>query len=417
MDKEITINTLYLISLYLISIISNTVFFGWLLFNHQQYYNHIKFYYSYFFDNIYNEYDEEEDEECQETRLDEKPPKRYEDKYLEEIRKLDKEYKITEEEKEIIKIKFVEFYKEIDYVYKNKIEELYEDSGIIEMKLIKYEDNLDNDTDYYPDSNDEYLGETKDERIRKLIKMDLLIYNEIKKISEYVETSEYREATVKKSQEKAKNFVINLRLEKLKKCFVIEYTPLGNVLMCYDNEREAFKFYSDNYIPYRYLEVASRKYVKQFNCRPLYVDMEEELKLAEERLEKEQKDQEQRDREQKDLEESKKAIDQQECDKTEDSIEPKKSVFAKFKKYNKESGTGHVITAAPPKNSIPNKLLNEKSENDKIILKDKANRYSYQGKMANFSFITKVDKRVVNKKSAMTFADFKKNVKIITNKN
>jgi hypothetical protein len=408
MDKEI-INTLYLIS-----IVFNTAFLSWLLINYQEYYNHINFYYSYFFDNIYNEYDEEEDEECEETRLDEKPPKRYEDKYLEEIRKLDKEYKITEEEKEIIKIKFVEFYKDIDDVYKNKIEELFEESCSIEMKLTKYEENLDNDTDYYPDSNDEYLGKTKDERIKKLLKMNSLIYNERKKLSEYIETKEYTEDTIKKSQEKAENFVINQRLEKLKNCFVIEYTPLGNVLMCYDNEREAFKFYSDNYIPYRYLEVATRKYVKQFNCRPLYVDMEEELKLAEERLDKEQKDREQRDREQKDLEESKKVIDQQECDKTEGSIEPKKSVFAKFKKYNKEAGTGHVITAAPPKNSIPNKLLNEKSENDKILLKDKANRYSYQGKMANFSFITKVDKKVVNKKSAMTFADFKKIIEIKT---
>ena len=94
---------------------------------------------------------------------------------MEEIRKLDKEYKITEEEKEIIKIKFVEFYKDIDDVYKNKIEELFEESCSIEMKLTKYEENLDNDTDYYPDSNDEYLGKTKDERIKKLLKMNSLI--------------------------------------------------------------------------------------------------------------------------------------------------------------------------------------------------------------------------------------------------
>jgi hypothetical protein len=43
-----------------------------------------------------------------------------------------------------------------------------------------------------------------------------------------------------------------------------------------------------------------------------------------------------------------------------------------------------------------------------ILLKDKANRYTYEGKFANFSFLKKVDRKAVNKKFAMTFADFKK---------
>jgi hypothetical protein len=75
---------------------------------------------------------------------------------------------------------------------------------------------------------------------------------------------------------------------------------------------------------------------------------------------------------------------------------------------NKTSGTGHVNTVPPPKNSIPNKSFTEKRENEKILLKDKANRYTYEGKFANFSFLKKVDRKTVNKKFAMTFADFKK---------
>ena len=89
-------------------------------------------------------------------------------------------------------------------------------------------------------------------------------------------------------------------------------------------------------------------------------------------------------------------------------MQEKKNVFAKFKSYNKESGSGHVTTAAPPKNSIPNKKVTESQENEKILLKQRANRYTYEGKFANFSFIKKIDKKVVDKKLAMSFAEFKK---------
>jgi hypothetical protein len=183
----------------------------------------------------------------------------------------------------------------------------------------------------------------------------------------------------------------------------MEFTPQGNVLMKYDKNKESFIFYSDNTIPYRYLEVVGRKFVKQFNCRPLFVDMEEELKLAEEKWEKERKEKEEKEEEEKRKKE--------EAIKNKAPIEEKKkNVFAKFKSYNKESGTGHVVTAAPPKNSIPNKKLTRAQENEKVLLKQKANRYTYEGKMANFSFIKKIDRKVVDKKFAMSFADFKKSM-------
>ena len=46
----------------------------------------------------------------------------------------------------------------------------------------------------------------------------------------------------------------------------------------------------------------------------------------------------------------------------------KKNVFANFKSYNKEAGTGKVSSAAPPKNSIPNQKITEKQENEKTLL-------------------------------------------------
>ena len=84
--------------------------------------------------------------------------------------------------------------------------------------------------------------------------------------------------------------------------------------------------------------------------------MEEELKLAEEKWEKEIKEKEEKEEEEKRKKE--------EAIKNKAPIEEKKkNVFAKIKSYNKESGTGHVPPAAPPKNSIPNKKLTQAQEN------------------------------------------------------
>ena len=180
----------------------------------------------------------------------------------------------------------------------------------------------------------------------------------------------------------------------------MEATPLGNVLMIYDFKNNTFKYYSDNSIPYRYLESVGRKYVKCFNCRPVFIDMEEELKLAEEKWEKEQKEKEQKEEEER--------LKREEANnKNQVVVENKKSVFTKFKSYNKDHGAGKSMVA-PPKNSIPNKALTKEQENEKIILKERANRYTYEGKISNFNFLKKVERKIVDKKYAMTFADFKR---------
>ena len=50
-------------------------------------------------------------------------------------------------------------------------------------------------------------------------------------------------------------------------CYVIEYTPLGNVLMSYNTTNNLFEYYSDDVIKPEYLKVVARKYVIQFNCK------------------------------------------------------------------------------------------------------------------------------------------------------
>ena len=358
------------------------------------------FIYPEYFSDENSEQEEEEEIIVKEKIEEAKPEPKYEDKYLNEIRKLSKVYEFDEKEEKLKNQKNIEFQQIIKKEYLDKIEEFKEKLSKIESKLTKYESS---DEDYCicdDEDDDSNLGLTKDERIKTLLEEQKDIWNKEIILKQEYESEEGQKTNIKKAEEMSRNFIINQRLDKLKNCFIMEYTPLGNVLMIYDVERESFKFYSDNTIPYRYLEVAARKYVKQFGCRPIFVDMEEELKLAEEKWEKESKEKEEKEEEEK--------RKKDESIKIQKPIEEKKNVFAKFKSYNKEAGTGHVNTAAPPKNSIPNKKLSVQQENEKILLKEKANRYTYEGKIINFSFIKKIDRKVVDKKLNMSFADFKK---------
>jgi len=380
-----------------------------------QIYNYSNDFFQHFNSKIYPEYfkiktteDEDiiQDNSCQENRVEPKPKPKYEDKFLNEIRKLDKEFIFDEEEERLRSEKFVELHNSLKQSeYFDKIKEIKDKISEIEIKLTKYEASSDDDYCICEDDDNanESFGLTKDQKINNLLDIQKQLCEEENILNEQFETPEGSENFIKKIKLLAYNFVISKRMERLKNCYVIEQTPLGNVLMVYDTERESFKYYSDNNIPYRYLEVVGRKYIKQFGLRPIFVDMEEELKLSEEKWEKDKKEKDEEDKKKK-----------EDAIKNIKPIEEKKNVYTKFKSYNKEAGTGHVNTAAPPKNSIQNTNTNiNEKENEKILLKENANRYTYEGKFANFSFIKKVDRKIVDKKFAMTFSDFKK--KILTN--
>jgi len=345
-------------------------------------------------------------------KITEKPLIKYENKFLTEIRKLEKKFIFNEKEKEILEEKESNFLNNIQNNYKNKIEENKNRLCDIEISLSnlerseyrekyfeeeyyfeeKYEKEYTKAEEYYYEEN------TKEEKIKILSREKTTLYIEIKKLNELLETETGKQELLNNAKEFALNFLVNLRLEKLLKCYVMETTPQGNVLMIYDNKKGSFRYYSDNSIPYRYLEVVARKYVKLFDCRPLYVDMEEELELSEIKWEKEkiQKEENKQKEEQK-----------------ESNVPEKKNIFAKFKSYNKEGTNGRVNVGVPPKNSIP---ITKEQENEKILLKEKANRYTYEGKLINFSFLQKVERKMVDKKYSLSFADFK-NIKNNQNKN
>jgi hypothetical protein len=359
----------------------------------------------------YNKIDliEKTDESLKEEN--EEKESKYEDKYLKEIRELNKEFKFSEEEEDLRVEQAESYFNQTIEEYKKKIIKIKNEILALEVKkeyFINLSEDLSEEEEYCitkdSDSNskyeyDEYYDyETKDEIIENINGKIILAEKEkqiLTEIIEKIESTEGQVELIKKSDEIALDFIINKHLERLQNCYVFENTPHGNVLMIYDHSRTTFKYYSDNSIPYRYLEPVARKYVKQFDCRPIFVDMEYELKLAEEKWERER------------LEKEEKENNSVQIDNKEQKKE-KKSVFAKFKSYNKDAISGKVNMGAPPKNSIPNNKLTKEQENEKILLKEKANRYTYEGKFVNFSFLKKIDRKVTDKKYGLTFADFKK---------
>lgn len=195
-------------------------------------------------------------------------------------------------------------------------------------------------------------------------------------------------------------------LERLKNNFVMEHTPVGNVIMCYDVKRESFSYYADNVIPYRFLEVLGRKYVCTFNCAKLYNSMEEELKRLDD---KKQKDE---------LEIKMKAVAATDAKINANNVNNvnnanskgelinteivKKSVYAKLKDYNKNvSKESMSVKVDAQKNA-------SRANTSTAYLKENANRYSCDGKINNMQFLKKVERKVTDKNYAMSFADFKK---------
>jgi len=195
----------------------------------------------------------------------------------------------------------------------------------------------------------------------------------------------------------AREYSIKERLDNLKNCIVMEKTPVGNVVMFYNNSRESFEYYSDSTIPYRYLEVIGKKYVLTYRCKQIYVNMDAEIKEAERKLEEKKQKQKQQEEEEKQQQED-------QCQgQTVDKSSKTKNVFAKFKNYNKDTS---VKVAAVPLDR-PTTAKQTKPQEEKIV-KERANRYSFEGKLANFNFLKKIDRKVVDKRYAISFSEFKR---------
>jgi len=215
----------------------------------------------------------------------------------------------------------------------------------------------------------------------------------------------------------------------LKTSFLIEKTPLGNVAMYYNQERECFEYYSDHTIPYRYLETIGRKYVLTFDCIELYIDMEEEVQKQKEKLEEHKRMEKERE---EILEKERKEPKTKETETTNETKETRKNVFAKLKNYNKSSNpiqpssqptrqnqdqeinkqSSSIQSQSQSQNiKKPNTIrynqTNSNSSSSTVLLKEKANNYLSKGRFSNLNFLQPIKKEIVDKNYKMSFKDFK----------
>jgi hypothetical protein len=315
----------------------------------------------------------------------------YEEKYLTKVRAMKNEYMFTEEELLTQENKLQELIKEDKNKQLEQIFALNEKIEELTSKLVDSDDDNSSGSKSTDKRKKDSNKSNKDESLKRQIYNT--IQNEIDVHRKELLEIQNVPIHIDELEQIAKQYIIDEQLKKFKMNYVIEHTPLGNVLMFYNHDKLAFEYYSDLTIPYRYLETVARKYVITYNYRPLYIDMDEEFKEYENKLKKKEEENNQ--------------------SKQENCVNKTKDVFAKFKSYNKEAGTGRVNTAPPPKNSIPQNRRamvsdNKKGVNEKTLLKENANRYSYQGKFLNFNILQKIDRKVVDKKYALSYADFKK---------
>ena len=167
------------------------------------------------------------------------------------------------------------------------------------------------------------------------------------------------------------------RVKELKKSILYEDTPRGRVILYYDFEKESFVYYCDTKdIPYSFLESVARKYVTINKCKKIMVDMKEELKLAKDKIAQE------------------KIVNVRAPRQVNvESNKGTKDMFASFKSYNRKGSGGS----------------NSNTLNKKFILCGNANRYSYLGKISDYSFLDKTGYQPLQKiEEAMDYASFKK---------
>jgi len=203
------------------------------------------------------------------------------------------------------------------------------------------------------------------------------------------------------------------KLEGLCNCVILENTPNGNALILYSHKTSSFIYYSDNSIPYKYLNTIARKYVNTYRCKQLYVNPEDELEKKEPDAKQDQETKESDAKEpdaKQDQETKESDIKESDAKESDTKKDQKKQIFAKFKTYNKN--TTNKTQSQQQQQQQPHQSSQQQTQQQTQQPKQSqeviANRYTHQGKIANFNFLKKPDKKLINKKLSLTFSDYKK---------
>ena len=331
---------------------------------------------------------------------EEKKEEKFEDKYLQRFKNFKNDYVFTETELEIQQHKYNELKKQFETDKAKAIDSLswtitkiqricdcavVDENGVmidinekgikLLIKFFDIEEKYEDDPEIY-DLNDLYgeLSEILAETQEKLNKE--------------------HENSIKDDEFKAQayQYMLDKKLDGFINNYVNEMTPLGIVYMRYNNSKKSFEYYSNNTIPYRFLEPVGRKFVLTYFCKPLFIDIEDELNKA--KMKKDEQD----------------ALKTNENQNTND----KKTVFAKLKSYNSMTNSSSEMSKMDKRNALPPQMkvnlpnVNSTATPEDMLLKENANRYTWEGRFSNMNLLKKIDRKLIDKKYAMTFADFKK---------
>ena len=345
-----------------------------------------------YYDTIYN-VNKEGSIKNDETHIITKTEPKYEDKYLEKFKQMPNEfiftnYELEQEKEEYIKIRLD--YEKSRFNTINTIQEKL--TKISEIKkftldftndfLIKQLITFFNIEQQYKEDPDEFDIE---ELYNNLTEHNTQLLKQMDEAEQMVMTDD-------EIHKQARDEMINTKLNNCINNYVMEYTPLGNIYMRYNNDKKSFEYFSNKSIPYRYLEPVGRKYVLTYCCKPIFIDIEEELKKAEIKFDDETKK------------------------KEENKKNNTKNIFAQFKNYN--NNTSKQSTSKPIKNrtntstvlppQIKANLPDVHIQTEKQILKENANRYTWEGRLTNLNLLKKIHRQKFDKNLTLSYSDFKK---------
>lgn len=330
--------------------------------------------------------DNSKEKEKEIIKMETKYENTYHEKYMQKFRTFPNECNFSEEEKKSLEDLKVSLKQELITKYNEELKEITEKLNSIQLIIaaggLKTHEGICLLLDYWKLS--EEYNEDPDEIELDECWNDLLIEKgefEIK-LDDLNQKTETYNKTDEEIASDAYEIVLKKHLEKHKDNYILECTPLGNVYMRYNSSKEVFEYFSDSTLPYRYLETVARKYVMTFWCKVIYVDIEEELKKAEEEGKKK-----------KELNLNQKQI----AKPSKETLEIMNKIKAKNVKMSLPS---HIQANLP---SIQNGTTDNKH-----LLKERSNRYTWEGRLRDFCPLKKIDKKVVDKRLNLTFSEFKK---------
>ena len=306
----------------------------------------------------------------------------YENKYLVRFKNFTNEYSFNELDLKYENNKFNKLINDYNYLIKSLEVNILNNTTKM-TSLLSFEEELKDELLIkYPNGEIEKISDETDETefdvkvwddYDKLCDLREIITNERNKLekdsNKLINLKEKTEEilNVELKEESHSNMIDN-KLNGFINNYIIENTPVGNVIMRFNNNKKSFEYYSNHSVPYRYLEPIGRKYVLTYRCKDIFVNMDEEIEKANK------------------LNEIKK--------------NEKKNENKIFKLLDKSLIQNNKVEMSQNRNSQT--IINPINNIDMII--KNANRYTWEGTLCDFKIIKTEKKSNANK---ISFKEFK----------